>query len=69
MFTSKVTTAEAGGGPHVPSVEHWPKQVLMVMSPAMTGKVRSSQLLGSLHGSPAMFSLQLQSGQLPFMKM
>ena len=53
----------------MPSSEHVPKHVLIVMSPVMAGKVRSSKLLGSLHGKPAMFSLQLQSGQLPFKKM
>ena len=69
MSTLKVTLDEGGGGTQVPSSEHEPKHVLIVMSPVMAGKVRSSQLLGSLHGNPAMFSLQLQSGQLPFRKM
>jgi hypothetical protein len=59
MFTSNVTKAEADDAPHVPSVEHSPKQVLMVMSPVTMGKVRSSKFAGSLQGSPAMFSLQL----------
>jgi hypothetical protein len=69
MSTLKVTSDEGGGGTQKPSSEQVPKHVLIVMSPAISGKILSSQLLGSLQGRPEMFSLQIQSGQLPFKKM